>query len=346
MIKTLKKSISHAVSSADTRKLTIFKIRFPKELFDGKEYTIKLNFSDNSVIYWGDGSVTNQPNSPIEKGFTHSHTYEKELVDQEQTITVICEGYPQYNEYSSNDARSPFDSNVLCEIECLSKYTQSANSLFISCKQLKSISEHLFDGTKITNFDDCFARSGLTYIPEKLFDSAEKYATFSGAFYFCEDLTESDLVFGGPNSLTFNMFKQIFMYCTKLKSVNKDMFKYVSNDACLRSAFLSCYKISIPRTFFDRQTHSTFDNTFCMCHLTADDFLGPKKRIPLDLFATNVTQIEQSPDDSVRQIFTDVVRPEDTEDFKKAAAQYPDAFKIQYGPFKVQLDKLDIYDEV
>lgn len=345
MIKTLKTTTRRIIPNIDSKKSTVFKIRFLKELFKGEHYEVQLNFSKDSIIYWGDGTMTTQPDKSNGHSFTHSHVYTKEVAGDEQTITIICEGYPQPNCFGINNTESPFDSNVLCGIDCLSVDTESAARLFANCKQLTSISEHLFAGTKITNFNYCFARSGLNYIPEKLFDPAEKFATFNRAFYFCEDLTESDLVFGGPNSLTFNQFTQIFMSCKELKSVNKDMFKYVSCDSHLSGAFLCCYKIVIPQTFFDRQTHSTFYQTFCSCHLTADDFLGPKKRIPLDLFSTNVTQIEQSPSESVSDAFFDAVDLENAEEFKKAAAQYPDAFKIQYGPFKVQLDKLDIYAE-
>lgn len=345
MIKTLKTSISRALSNTDKHKLTIFKIRFLKELFKGEHYEVQLNFSKDSIIYWGDGTMTTQPDKSNGHSFTHSHVYTKEVAGDEQTITIICEGYPQPNCFGINNTESPFDSNVLCGIDCLSVDTESAARLFANCKQLTSISEHLFAGTKITNFNYCFARSGLNYIPEKLFDPAEKFATFNRAFYFCEDLTESDLVFGGPNSLTFNQFTQIFMSCKELKSVNKDMFKNVKNISTLSGAFLCCYKIIILPGFFDTLTHTNFNNCFCTCHLTADDFLGVEKRIPLDLFANSVIQSGYDPNDLVRNIFYSAVSSKNAEEFKKAGDMYPDSFKMQYGPAKVQLDKLDIYSE-
>lgn len=65
------------------------------------------------------------------------------------------------------------------------------NNLFRGCKHLTKVPSNLFKhNTKVTQFCGVFSGSGLTAIPEGLFDSNTAAESFYQCFYSCEDLVE------------------------------------------------------------------------------------------------------------------------------------------------------------
>jgi hypothetical protein len=86
---------------------------------------------------------------------------------------------------------------------------------FYYCTGLTSIPEGLFDNnTKVTDFRYCFYRcSGLTNIPEGLFDKNTQVTHFNNCFYRCSKLTVNVQI--GSTASTVNV--SYFANSTKSK---------------------------------------------------------------------------------------------------------------------------------
>ena len=285
MIKTLKSSTALKITNQDISNLTIFQVKFGPVESRQYDNTAELNFSPDTIVYWGDGTVSKSPLAKSRKGYNFEHKYSDEFILKNPIITIICEGYPVYSRNSNHRIDyNPLGSTLLYKVKHLSEETKSAFGLFSDAKQLKEIPENIFDNTKIQEFQICFYRSGIEYIPKNLFSAAQADAIFNRAFAECENLTESDLIFSGPNASSFKEFSFLFEDCAKLKTINADMFQSVSHSPNIMGTFAGCKNIIIPPGRLDNMEEPYLYRLFDEFNLTVNDFLREPPRIPLDLF--------------------------------------------------------------
>lgn len=350
MIRSLKNTI---VSTLNKQDVTVFKIRWPKRnrYSSALNTKIRINFSTDSTIFWGDGTSTSEPNIAEDAEwsavYNYEHNYSEDFVAKNPIITIVCQGYPLINETLDYEEGiiSPFNYEFFYSIEKLSSETKSARSLFSGCLQMTSIPENIFKGTLIKDYAHCFKGSGLTSIPETLFDYADSDANFESAFSGCHELTKSNLVFGGPNSKTFRNFKALFKYCTTLKTLNENTFKNVSSHSCMDEMFQLCFEVKIPTGFFDTQTTTSFDNVLGYCKLSLEDFVSDEPRISLDLFATTDTWTPDRrtnyPEIHLSKAFYSAIALDAVESIKAAAQKDPAKFTFKWGPKDILLTSLD-----
>ena len=135
--------------------------------------------------------------------------------------------------------------DLVRSVHSICKRQSRGTSLFFMCRSLKYVNPDAFRYCSISDFKRCFAGSGLTEIPQILFDSAGSDADFTSAFANCRDLTVSHLKFGGPNASTFRQFDKMFMGCNNLKSVEEDMFDRVALDASFTECFKDCNRLDL-----------------------------------------------------------------------------------------------------
>lgn len=350
MIRTLKNTI---VSTLNKQDVTVFNIRCPKRnrYSSALNTKIRINFSEGSTIFWGDGTSTSEPNidedSEWSNIYNYEHIYSEDFVAKNPTITIICQGYPLINETSDYEEgiMSPFNCEFFYSIEKLSFETKSARSLFSGCTQMTLVPANIFKGTRIKDYAYCFKGTSLTSIPETLFNYADSDANFESAFSGCHELTESNLVFGGPNAKTFRNFKAMFKYCTTLKTINENTFKYVSSHSCMDEMFQLCFEVKIPEGLFDTQTTTSFDSVLGYCKLSREDFISDEPRIPLDLFA-NVNSVAPDNHTNYADILLSkalyhVIALLDVQDVKAAAQKDPAKFTFKWGPEDILLTSLD-----
>ena len=325
MIKTLKSSTVRKITNQDISNLTIFKIRFGTTESKQYENTVNLNFSPDTIVYWGDGEVNTEPTHTDIYNSNYQHTYTDEFISENPIITIICEGYPvQDSDKVILSNYNPLGSGLLYQVDHLSNKTKSAFGLFANAKQLIEINENVFEGTDIKNFNNCFYKSGLTVIPEKLFKYAGEDATFNRAFSECQNLVESNLIFNCPKAWSFREFTFLFENCVKLKTINASMFKGIDKNSSLFAAFKGCKDIVIPPGLLDGQVKPYIMLLFKSCDLKVDDFIGDTIRIPLDLFANLIYEYEY------RTIFEKSVEPDEKEKIIEAEESEPDKFKFQF----------------
>lgn len=326
MIKTLQSVTQRKITNQDISNLTIFQVKFgPCESRQYKN-TVELNFSPDTIVYWGDCAVSKSPNVNGRRGYNYDHTYSDEFILKNRIITIICEGYPVYTRNSNHRIEyNPLGSTLLYKVKHLSEETKSAFSLFSDAKQLKEIPENIFDNTKIQDFQLCFYRSGIESVPKNLFSAAQADATFNRTFAECENLIESDLIFSGPNASSFKSLNFLFEDCANLNVINADMFQSVNRSPGLMGTFSGCKSIVIPQGIFDNMKEPNIYRLFASCNLTVNDFLREPPRIPLDLFH-HIIYISTDIFGDPHEICSDRERLK----FSEAISSNPDKFTLKF----------------
>ena len=326
MIKTLQSVTHRKITNEDISNLTIFQVKFGPSESREYENSLELNFSPDTIVYWGDGAVSKSPNVNGRHGYNYDHTYSDEFILKNRIITIICEGYPIYNGNSNHRLRyNPLGSALLYRVKHLSDETKSAFGLFAQAKNLTQIPENIFDNTKIQDFQLCFYSAGIEYIPERLFSAAQADATFARAFADCDNLTESDLIFSGPNASSFKSLNFLFEDCANLNVINANMFQSVSHSPNLIGTFSGCKNIVIPQGIFDNMEEPNLYRTFTNFNLKVNDFLREPPRIPLDLFHHIIYTSTNIFGDS-REICSDRERLK----FIEAMSSNPDKFTLKF----------------
>lgn len=337
MIKTLKSSSQTSLTRDAIslyKKCTVFQVKFgPAESIKYKN-TLRVSFNFNSTVYWGDGTSSKFPNISPTTGYNFEHKYSDEFILKNPIITIICQGYPIYIEASHPTIYNPLGSALLYRVEHLSDEIKSAVGLFSYAKNLTEIPEHIFDNTQIKNFEQCFYKSGIESVPEKLFNFAEKDATFIRTFAECKNLTKSNLIFSGQNSQSFDEFTCLFENCDNLKTVNADMFKFVNANASFWETFSGCKTITIPKDFLDSQNKPDIFRMFANCAFTVDDFLKDAPRISLDLFANIDLSIDYP------TIFEDSVSEKEKSKFIEAERSDRSKFSFLFKTGRMQFSHL------
>ena len=165
------------------------------------------------------------------------------------------------------------------------KFKDDATTLasgFSSCSGLTSIPENLFNiNTKVTDFSNTFSScSGLTNIPANLFKYNTKVTDFSNTFSSCSGLTSiPENLF--TNNTDVTTFTSTFSYCNGLTSIPESLFSNNTKVTDFNSTFQYCSGLtSIPENLFKYNTAVTsFSQTFNSC-------LG-LTNIPENLFSNN-----------------------------------------------------------
>lgn len=264
MIKTLKNTVTKKVTQSDDKtydsSYTVIGIKFYD---DRKSDSVELYLSRGSIVYWGDGAEDHTYNNfkrsgdPSRGDYLYRHKYSREFIDslEGQTLKIVIKGYPIRNIQSFNASPyqffqdTPFDKDKLCEIYQLSSRTPKAEGLFYECKHLTRVPGNLFSGSQ-SKFKQCFAYSGLTAIPENLFDRAYRFSDFTEAFAHCDDLVTSNLAFNDKNEYIQNQFMGMFLDCKNLKTVNPDMFVNVQPYSMIDQMFSGCDSLTVPDDLF------------------------------------------------------------------------------------------------
>lgn len=189
---------------------------------------------------------------------------------------------------------------------------------------MTEIPENIFSNTSIQKFDICFFKSGITSIPQKLFDFATDKSSFNRTFSECENLVESDLIFRSASARTFKDFNFLFQACVNLKKVSPSMFKFINDSASLMGTFSGCKSLTVPRGLLDNQVKPIIPRLFENCDFKVADFLKDVPRLPLDLFANIPWTIDGN------SIFEDAVRHEEKLKFIDECNKDPLKFELAF----------------
>ena len=133
--------------------------------------------------------------------------------------------YPWFGHYTVASSSSQYDIDYIRSIEEPFPLMHQANGetitdfryCFYYCTGLTSIPEGLFDNNpNVTNFSNCFSNcSSLTSIPEGLFDNNTKVTDFRYCFYRCSGLTNIPVGLFDKNTQVTH-FNNCFYRCSKL----------------------------------------------------------------------------------------------------------------------------------
>ena len=142
---------------------------------------------------------------------------------------------------------------------------------FEGCTGLTNIPERLFDKcTEVTSFGHVFSScSALTSIPEGLFDNCTKVTEFSGAFKNCSKITEI------PNRLFDKCTEVTTFYETfsgaKIGEIPEGLFDYNTKVTNFGRCFAYCNFSYIPANLFINNTQVVaFDGAFFRCTKLTD----------------------------------------------------------------------------
>ena len=142
---------------------------------------------------------------------------------------------------------------------------------FEGCTGLTNIPERLFDKcTEVTSFGHVFSScSALTSIPEGLFDNCTKVTEFSGAFKNCSKITEI------PNRLFDKCTEVTTFYETfsgaKIREIPEGLFDYNTKVTNFGRCFAYCNFSYIPANLFINNTQVVaFDGAFYSCTKLTD----------------------------------------------------------------------------
>lgn len=238
MIKMLKNRIqSNVVMYSEPGKYTDLLLSFKG--YEKLDTVAFVFYPGQCTINWGDGI---EESFDIEEGIGYIyHKYDRKFKDtiKDDEFLLRINGNIQKTVNYINSANTNSKS-LIRSVYSICKRQSHSSALFSMCKSLKYVNPDAFRYCSISDFKRCFAWSGLTKIPQNLFDSAGPDADFAGAFANCRDLTTSHLKFGGPNASTFRQFDKMFMGCNNLESIEEDMFDSVAPDASFTDCFKGC----------------------------------------------------------------------------------------------------------
>lgn len=243
MIKKLKNHIqSNVVVYSEHGKYTDLLLSFKG--YEKLDTVAFVFYPGQCTINWGDGT---EESFDIEEGrgyvyHKYNEKFKDTVKDDEFLLRIDGNFQKMFNYINSANTNSK---SLIRSVYSICKRQSHGSSLFSMCKSLKYVNPSAFKYCSISDFKSCFAWSGLTEIPQILFDSAGPDADFTSAFANCRDLTVSHLKFGGPNASTFRQFDKMFMRCNNLESVEKDMFDSVAPGASFTDCFKDCNMLDL-----------------------------------------------------------------------------------------------------
>ena len=213
----------------------------------------------NVVVNWGDGSNTSTITSITSPD--RFHTYAS-TGDYQITISGYCSGFNVNNGTNRLLYRSVDDwGNISLE-----------QVDFYGCSNLSVLPNDgsgnatLNDGlNSIKRFNSTFRGTGITYIPNGLFDFSSNVTSFVNTFVFCQGITTIPSGLFDNNSLATS-FSGTFNACLNLTTIPSGLFDNNPLVVTFESIFRNCRSLTqIPEALFNgNQSVTTFSNAFNM----------------------------------------------------------------------------------
>lgn len=238
----------------------------------GQNYELPLTAPNgnqpNILVNWGDGTEDTITNvSDVEKLHTYSTS---------GTYTIEIEGFLPGFEVNNNSTYRELYIGVnhwgfvgLRQID------------FYGCSNLSTLptdgSNNAINNEGLLNirrFDETFRSTGLTVIPNGLFDFSPNVVSFTNTFRFSFGITSIPSgLFGNNTNVT--VMAGTFNGLTGLTTIPSGLFSNCPDIQNFQSVFRNCRDLtSIPLTLFDNnQNVTTFANSFNMAS-TANDLIG------------------------------------------------------------------------
>jgi hypothetical protein len=213
----------------------------------------------NLTVSWGDGSSSTIISASQAARF---HTYTSSGTYQ-IIVSGYCPGFSVDNNPSYKNLYKSIDDWGVVQFEEVD---------FYGCGNLTSIpmdgsnNAILNDGLNtVKRFNSTFRQTGITIIPNGLFDYSSNVVSFVNTFVFCLGITQipSDLF---DNNTNVTSFSGTFNALLNLTSIPVGLFDNNPLVVNFESVFRNCRKVAgIPAQFFtNNQQVTTFANAFNM----------------------------------------------------------------------------------
>jgi len=214
----------------------------------------------NLTVSWGDGSSDNTIISVSSSDRFHTYT---SAGTYQIIVGGYCPGFSVGNNPSYKNLYKSVDDWGLTQLEEVN---------FYGCGNLTSIpmdgsnNAILNDGLNtVKRFNSTFRQTGITIIPNGLFDYSSNVNSFVNTFVFCLGITQipSDLF---DNNTNVTSFSGTFNALLNLTSIPVGLFDNNPLVVNFESVFRNCRKVAgIPAQFFtNNQQVTTFANAFNM----------------------------------------------------------------------------------
>jgi hypothetical protein len=214
----------------------------------------------NLTVSWGDGSSDNTIISVSSSDRFHTYT---SAGTYQIIVGGYCPGFSVGNNPSYKNLYKSVDDWGLTQLEEVN---------FYGCGNLTSIpmdgsnNAILNDGLNtIKRFHSTFRQTGITIIPNGIFDYSSNVTSFTNTFVFCTGITSipSDLF---DNNTNVTSFSGTFNALLNLTSIPVGLFDNNPLVVNFESVFRNCRKVAgIPAQFFtNNQQVTTFANAFNM----------------------------------------------------------------------------------
>lgn len=239
------------------------------------------------TINWGDGTANTKIEAGTDLTTAISHTYAQQQAYQititsseadatKEQVPGLKPGFYKMQVASNPAKLKSMDSPMLNTKEDLSGSFITCRNLtsipadlfkfnaeqvvfessFSFCTSFTTIPEGLFDyNTQATNFNGCFAQSGITSIPIGLFDQNTKVTTFEGCFVGCASVTSIPAGLFDHQPLV-ESFKSCFTQ-TGITSIPAGLFDHNVAAVTFNSCFRGSNLTSIPELLFKNNINAT-----------------------------------------------------------------------------------------
>lgn len=221
----------------------------------------------NITVNWGDGSGTTTITSATSAG--RFHTYSS-TGDFEVVINGYCPGF-NVNNYGNRLLYRSIDDWGQVQFEQLDFYgCSNLSSLPVDGSNNAILHEGL---NTVRRFDSTFRQTGITTIPNGIFDYASNATSFVNTFVFIGITSIPSGLFDNNTQVT--SFSGTFNACLSLTSIPSGLFDNNTLVVTFESVFRNCRALTgIPSNFFsNNQSVTTFANAFNMA-TTANSMSG------------------------------------------------------------------------
>lgn len=149
----------------------------------------------------------------------------------------------------------------------------NASYCFQKCTFLKQVPAGLFrENVALSNVSNLFIGSGITSVPEELFQNNPGITSFTNTFKECASLTEIPAGLFSTN-LEVTSFSGTFNNCTSLELIPERLFSHNQKVTSFSSVFYECTALkSIPTGLFDENLNVTnFSKAFMNCTMLSGE---------------------------------------------------------------------------
>ena len=227
------------------------------------QYELPINVTGqpnpNLTVDWGDSSGTTTITSKTSSSRFHTYT-------SAGTYQIIVSGYcPSFSVNNSSYRllyKSVDDWGQVGFTQIDFYGATNLTSLPNDGSNNATLNEGL---NTVVNFDSTFRQTGISYIPNGLFDYASNAKTFINTFVFCQGITSIPSGLFDNNTLV-TAFSGTFNACINLTSIPSGLFDNNTLVTNFESVFRNCRKLAgIPSQLFtNNQSVTTFANAFNM----------------------------------------------------------------------------------